>query len=85
MASSLILAALADDFTGAVELAAMLRSGGARTRLVVGPAAIPANIGDDQALVVALRSRVAPPGEAAAAAEEAMERLRPHQPRMLFL
>lgn len=85
MASTLILAALADDFTGAVELAAMLRSGGARTRLVVGAAAIPEDIGDAQALVVALRSRVAPPGEAVAAAGHALERLRPHQPRMLFL
>jgi uncharacterized protein YgbK (DUF1537 family) len=85
MKPSLIFGALADDFTGAVELAAMLRAGGAATRLVVGADAIPAEPGEVQALVVALRTRVAPPAEAMAVAEQTATRLRQLGARQLFL
>ncbi|WBV45190.1 3-oxo-tetronate kinase [Pseudoroseomonas cervicalis] len=84
-APSLMLAALADDFTGAVELAAMLRAAGARTRLVVGRDAIPQSAGEAEALVVALRSRVAPAAEAEAEADAAATSLKRLGARMLFL
>lgn len=85
MASSLILGAIADDLTGAVELASMLQAGGARTRLVVGAAAVPGTAEGMDALVVALRSRVAPPAEAVAESTQAAARLRALGARQIFL
>lgn len=85
MASSLIFGAVADDLTGAVELASMLQAGGARTRLVVGDASVPDRAGNTDALVVALRSRVAPPAEAVGASTRAAARLRALGARQLFL
>lgn len=77
--------ALGDDFTGAVELAGMLVAGGARTLLAVGHAAIPAEVSGLDAIVVALRTRVAPPEEAVAEAEAAASRLHALGARQLFL
>jgi len=85
MASSLVFGAVADDLTGAVELSAMLQAGGARTRLVVGAGAVPATLDGTDALVVALRSRVAPPDEAVAASTLAARRLRALGARQIFL
>lgn len=64
MTRSVIFAAIADDFTGGVELAGMLTAGGARTLFVTSPAHIPAQLEDTDAIIVALRSRVAPAAEA---------------------
>jgi len=85
MSSSLVFGAVADDFTGAVELAAMLQAGGARTRLVIGAAAVPDRAEDVDAVVVALRSRVAPPDEAVADSLAAAVRLRALGARQIFL
>ncbi len=53
----MLLGAIADDLTGAVELAGMLAAGGMRVALVLDDAPVPT--GQD-AVVVALSSRVAP-------------------------
>ncbi|MCB8883776.1 four-carbon acid sugar kinase family protein [Acidisoma cellulosilytica] len=77
--SSVILGAIGDDFTGAVELAGMLTAGGARTLLVTSVADIPSQLVAIDAVVMALRSRVAPASEAlheigrAAAAFQALD------------
>jgi uncharacterized protein YgbK (DUF1537 family) len=54
---------IADDLTGAADIAGILADAGARTRLVVGVPEVPAEPGAD-ALVVALKSRSAPVAEA---------------------
>ncbi len=85
MPSPIILGALADDLTGGVELAAMLQAGGARTRLVVGADAVPEQLTDTDALVVALRTRVAPAAEAVAVSDTVAARLLALGARQLFL
>jgi uncharacterized protein YgbK (DUF1537 family) len=85
MSSSIIFGALADDLTGAVELAAMLQAGGARTRLLVGADAVPDRIDNTDAVVVALRTRVAPPAQAVATCDAVAARLLALDARQLFL
>ncbi len=77
-----ILGALADDLTGGLELAAMLQAGGASCAFVTDPEAIPHTTGD--AIVVALRTRVAPPGQAVQAFETVGRQLLVHGVRQLF-
>ena len=63
---SLLLGCIADDFTGATDLASMLvRHGMATVQLIDVPAA-ELDTGDAQAVVVALKSRTVPAGEAVA-------------------
>lgn len=59
------LGVVADDLTGAADVAGVLGAAGARARLVVGVPAGPAG-GGAEAVVVALKSRSAPVGEAVA-------------------
>jgi len=59
-----LLGAIADDFTGATDLASMLVRGGMRTVQVLGVPAGPAP--DTDAVVVALKSRTIDPPEAVA-------------------
>ena len=80
-----ILGGLADDFTGAVEFAAMMRAAGARVVLHAGAASLPDTPGEADAVIVALRSRVAPPEEAVAMSRHAAERLKALGARQLFL
>ena len=68
----MLLGAIADDLTGAVELAGMLASGGMRVALVLDDAPVPS--GQD-AVVVALASRVAPVEEARAGFARAADAL----------
>lgn len=58
-----LIGVIADDLTGASDIAGILARAGARTRLVVGVPPEPAAPGAD-ALVVALKSRSAPVAEA---------------------
>ncbi len=51
------IGAIADDFTGATDLATALRERGLRTAVVIGDNDVPA---DHDAVVVALKSRTAP-------------------------
>jgi uncharacterized protein YgbK (DUF1537 family) len=59
---SLLLGCIADDFTGATDLAAMLVRGGMRTVQVIGVPSLP--LPEADAIVVALKSRTAPVGRA---------------------
>lgn len=63
---SLVLGCIADDFTGATDLAAMLSRGGLRVRIVLGvPGGLAADAVDGaDAVVVALKSRSLPSNEA---------------------
>lgn len=75
------LGAIADDFTGATDLATMLVARGHRTVVTVGPDAMDGGTGeaavrDADAVVVALKSRTAPVGEAVAASLAALRALR---------
>ncbi len=78
---SLLFGAIADDLTGAVELAGMLAAGGARTALVTDEAAIPEAA---DAVVIALRSRVAPRAEAVARFRTAADALGARGAAQLF-
>ncbi|MEU6289627.1 3-oxo-tetronate kinase [Streptomyces sp. NPDC046988] len=77
------LGAIADDFTGATDLATMLVARGFRTVVAVGPEAV-ASLGPDEAdpwqgtdaVVVALKSRTAPVAEAVDASLRALRALR---------
>lgn len=63
------LGAIADDLTGATDLALMLARGGMRVRQVVGVPAHPAALADADAVVMSLKSRTIP---AAAAVEQSL-------------
>ncbi len=60
----MILGVIADDFTGATDVASMLVRAGMRTVLVIGVPAGP--MPEAEAVVVALKSRTAPVAEAVA-------------------
>ncbi|MFC4166695.1 3-oxo-tetronate kinase [Teichococcus aestuarii] len=77
----MLLGGIADDLTGAVELAGMLAAGGMRVALVLDDAPIPS--GQD-AVVVALPSRVAPVAEARDGFARAADALLGAGARMLF-
>jgi 3-dehydrotetronate 4-kinase len=79
----MIFGAIADDLTGAVELAGMLAAGGASVALVTRPGAVPDAAGRD-AVVVALRSRVGPATEAVAGFAAAGRALLAGGARQLF-
>ncbi|MFF7682598.1 3-oxo-tetronate kinase [Microbacterium sp. NPDC007973] len=64
--------AIADDFTGATDLATALRERGLRTAVVIGDNDVPT---DHDAVVVALKSRTAPVAQAVADSLDAGRRL----------
>ncbi len=76
-----VFGAIADDFTGAVELAAMLASGGARAALLTDLSARPRDV---DAVVIAVRSRVEPPKVALSQFTQALDALAAIGPRQLF-
>jgi 3-dehydrotetronate 4-kinase len=61
---SLLLGCIADDFTGATDLASMLVRHGMRTVQLIGVPDAGAPTGDAQAVVVALKSRTIPAADA---------------------
>lgn len=61
---TIALGAIADDFTGATDLAATLVAEGVRTVQVIGVPDAATDTGDADAVVVALKSRTAPVAEA---------------------
>ena len=81
---ALLLGAIADDFTGGLELASILVRDGVKTRLLTRFAA-PADLEDLEAAVICLRSRVAPVGEAVGAIDAAFDLIAHHRPRQVFL
>lgn len=79
MTDGLLFGAIADDYTGASDLASMLREGGVGTLLVFGDdsAALPLQVPPDiQAIVVALKSRSIPAAEAVRQSRAVLEGLR---------
>jgi uncharacterized protein YgbK (DUF1537 family) len=68
-----LLGCIADDFTGATDLASMLVRNGMRTVQVIGVPEGP--LPDAEAVVVALKSRTAPPAQAVAESLAACEAL----------
>ena len=61
---SLLLGAIADDFTGATDLASTLVRQGMRAVQVIGVPGEDTDIGEAEAVIVALKSRTAPVAEA---------------------
>lgn len=61
---NVLLGAIADDFTGATDLANTLLQNGMRTVQVVGVPETDVPLGDAEAVVVALKSRTAPEEQA---------------------
>ena len=60
----ILLGAIADDFTGATDLANMLVTRGMRTLQTIGVPDAGMQTGDAEAVIVALKSRTAPVGQA---------------------
>jgi uncharacterized protein YgbK (DUF1537 family) len=73
---SLLLGCIADDFTGATDLASMLVRHGMATVQLIGVPAADAPAGDAQAVVVALKSRTIPAADAVRQALDALAWLR---------
>lgn len=71
----MLLGAIADDLTGATDLALTLSREGMRTVQVVGVPPVGFDYGDAEAVVVALKSRTIPATEAVAMSLQALERL----------
>ena len=81
--SGLLLGAIADDFTGATDLANNLARHGMRTMQTIGVPVAPPPEGID-AIVVALKSRTAPVDEAVALARKALKWLDAHGARQFY-
>lgn len=80
---TLLFAAIADDLTGGLELAAMLRAHDIGCDFVSDPDALDAS-SESEAIVVGLRTRVAPRGEAITRFEATAARLRARGARQIF-
>ena len=72
----IVLGCIADDFTGATDLAGMLVRHGMHAVQTIGVPKQPASEIDADAIIVALKSRTLPPDEAIARSLEAMEWLK---------
>ena len=73
---SIVLGAIADDFTGATDLASAWMKEGVKTVQAIGAPDAGTDIGDAEAVVVALKSRTAPVDEAVRLSLEALAWLR---------
>ena len=80
----MLLGCIADDFTGATDLAAMLVRGGMRTVQLIGVPGAHDPVPDADAVVVALKSRTAPVGQAVGESLAALDWLRRHGCRQFF-
>ncbi|MCS6921154.1 MAG: four-carbon acid sugar kinase family protein, partial [Elioraea sp.] len=79
-----ILGAIADDVTGATDLAAMLVNNGARTVQLLGVPSAGAAPPEADAVVVSLKSRTAPVAHAVAHSLAALDRLRGWGARAIY-
>jgi uncharacterized protein YgbK (DUF1537 family) len=79
-----LLGAIADDFTGATDLASMLVAHGMRTVQLIGTPPDGSPIPPADALVIALKTRTAPPAEAVALSLAALAYLRAAGCRQFF-
>ena len=81
---TLLLGCIADDFTGATDLASMLVRTGMRTVQVIGVPDHPALAADADAVVVALKSRTIPAADAIAQSLAALDWLRSRGARQIY-
>lgn len=81
---AIVLGAIADDFTGATDLANNLVRAGMRSVQTIGVPTAEADIGDVDAVVVALKSRSCPAGEAVKESLAALEWLQARGARQIF-
>lgn len=80
----LLLGAIADDFTGATDLANMLVRGGMRTVQTIGVPRADDVAPDADAIVVALKSRTITPRDAVAQSLDALQWLRTRNVRQVY-
>ena len=82
----MLIGCIADDFTGATDLANMLVKGGMRTVQMIGVpgAEVDANPGDVDAVVVALKSRTIAPHEAVAQSLAALRWLQANGAQQIY-
>jgi uncharacterized protein YgbK (DUF1537 family) len=83
MGSGLLLGCIADDFTGATDLANNLVRNGMRTVQTIGVPAGPLEV-DTDAVVVALKTRTTPPAEAVLQSLEALRWLQAQGARQIY-
>ena len=81
---TLLLGCIADDFTGANDLANTLVKSGLRTILLIGLPAVEAEVTDVEAVVIALKSRSVPADEALADSASALHWLKNKGARQFF-
>ncbi len=81
---SLVLGAIADDFTGATDLANNLVRAGMRCMQVIGVPSAELDLGEVDAVVVALKSRSTPAEQAVADSLAALDWLRLQGARQIF-
>jgi uncharacterized protein YgbK (DUF1537 family) len=84
MAEELLLGCIADDFTGATDLAGMLVRGGLRTIQAIGTPEEHDSFTDTEAIVIALKSRTAPRAEAVARSLAACRWLKARGARQIY-
>ncbi|MEM7318344.1 MAG: 3-oxo-tetronate kinase [Pseudomonadota bacterium] len=72
----IVLGAIADDFTGATDLANTWVNQGVKTCQIIGAPRGPVEIGDAEAVVIALKNRTVPPDEAVKQSLDALEWLK---------
>ncbi|UWU23914.1 four-carbon acid sugar kinase family protein (plasmid) [Rhizobium sp. CB3060] len=80
----ILLGVIADDFTGATDIASILVREGMRTVMSIGVPAPAFDVHDADAVVVALKSRTAPVSEAVAQSLGALQWLRTHGAEQIF-
>ena len=80
----MLLGAIADDFTGATDLASMLVRNGMRTVQLIGVPRADQPAPDADAVIVALKSRTAPVAQAVAESLESLAWLRKSGARQIF-
>ncbi|MCL7941821.1 four-carbon acid sugar kinase family protein [Halomonas sp. ATCH28] len=81
---AIVLGAIADDFTGATDLANNLVRAGMRCVQAIGVPTAETDIGDVDAVVVALKTRSCPSGEAVKESLAALEWLQARGARQIF-
>ena len=79
-----LLGCIADDFTGATDLASMLVRNGMRTVQLIGVPAADDELPDADAIIVALKSRTAPVGQAVTESRAALDWLKRAGCRQFF-
>lgn len=84
MSGGLLLGCIADDFTGATDLASMLVSAGMTAVQSIGVPDAPAQAVDAQAIVIALKSRTIAPSAAVEQSLAALKWLRNQSARQIY-